>query len=62
MPSEEENQERLDATMKLTRGISFAVEQLPREADAHYAGKGVKLGAADTPIFWYHPKIRRSIE
>ena len=40
----------------MTRGISFAFERLPREADAHYAGKGVKLGAADTPIFWYRPK------
>ena len=29
---------------------------LPPEADAHYAGKGVSLGAADTPIFWYRPK------
>ena len=29
---------------------------LPKEADAHYAGKGVSLGAADTPIFWYRPK------
>jgi hypothetical protein len=37
------------------RGIGFAVD-LPPEADAHYAGKGVKLGAADTPIFWYRPK------
>jgi len=22
----------------------------------HYAGKGVKLGDSDTPIFWYQPK------
>ena len=29
---------------------------LPPEADAHYAGKGVSLGAADKPIFWYRPK------
>ena len=29
---------------------------LPKEADSHYAGKGVSLGAADTPIFWYRPK------
>jgi hypothetical protein len=28
---------------------------LPPEADAHYAGKGVALGKADTPIFWYRP-------
>ncbi len=24
--------------------------------DRHYAGKGVKLGTADRPIFWYKPK------
>ena len=29
---------------------------LPKEADWHYAGKRVSLGAADTPIFWYRPK------
>ena len=55
-PSEKEMQEQLNGLLKFTRGISFAFEQLPREADAHYAGKGVKLGAVDTPIFWYHPK------
>jgi len=37
------------------RGLGFVVE-LPREADAHYAGKGVSLGAPGTPIFWYRPK------
>ena len=55
-PNEEEMQDMLNGQMKFTRGISFAFEQLPREADAHYAGKGVKLGAADTPVFWYRPK------
>ena len=38
-----------------TRGLRFILA-LPPDADAHYAGKGVKLGAANTPIFWYHPK------
>ncbi len=41
--------------MIIERGLGFVVE-LPREADAHYAGKRVSLGAADTPIFWYRPK------
>ena len=36
-------------------GLTFA-NGLPPEADAHYAGKGVSLGAADKPIFWYRPK------
>ena len=52
-PSEEERQEQLNGMLKLVRGLSFAFEQLPREADAHYAGKGVKVGAADAPVFWY---------
>jgi outer membrane lipoprotein-sorting protein len=54
-PSEEERQEQLNGLLKFGRGFSFAFEQLPREADAHYAGKGVKVGAADTPVFWYRP-------
>ena len=53
---QEQDQERLNGLQKFTKGISFAFEQLPREADAHYAGKGVSLGAADKPIFWYRPK------
>ena len=42
-------------SMMIDRGMGFVVE-LPREADAHYAGKGVSLGAPGTPIFWYRPK------
>jgi hypothetical protein len=44
-----------DVYMIITRGLGFVVEQ-PPEADAHYAGKGVSLGAGDKPIFWYRPK------
>ncbi|MBA7669707.1 hypothetical protein ES703_77840 [subsurface metagenome] len=40
---------------RITRGIGF-VSKLPSESDLHYAGKGVKLGDADTPIFWYRPE------
>ena len=36
-------------------GLTF-VSGLPPEADVHYAGKGVLLGAAEKPIFWYRPK------
>ena len=39
-----------------TKGMMFTVDQLPTQADAHYAGRGVSLGAADKPIFWYRPK------
>ncbi len=55
-PSEEERQEQLNGMLKFVRGLSFAFEQLSREADAHYAGQGVKVGAADTPVFWYRPR------
>jgi outer membrane lipoprotein-sorting protein len=37
------------------RGYQFAVEDLPKSADAHYAGQGVKFGTANRPIFWYKP-------
>lgn len=40
---------------RVQRGLYFAYE-LPPNADAHYVGKGVSFGAADTPIFWYRPK------
>lgn len=39
----------------MTHGFPFA-EALPAESDWHYAGKDVKFGDADTPIFWYRPK------
>ena len=55
-PGEEEVRQELNESRKWTRGIAFAFDHLPREADAHYAGKGVKVGAAETPIFWYRPK------
>ena len=49
-------QQKLDAAMaKLQRGLWFT-QRLPKEADSHYSGKGVSLGAADKPIFWYRPK------
>jgi hypothetical protein len=54
-PSEEEKQGQLSGMSEFVRGLSFAFEQLPWDANAHYAGKGVKVGAADTPVFWYRP-------
>jgi hypothetical protein len=48
-------QEMTKFVTKIQPGLNFTVS-LPREADSHYAGKGVSLGAADTPIFWYSPK------
>jgi outer membrane lipoprotein-sorting protein len=40
---------------KIHRGLAF-IQLLPPDADAHYAGRGVSLGAADKPIFWYRPQ------
>jgi hypothetical protein len=36
------------------RGVAF-YEALTAANDAHYAGKGVKLGPPDRPVFWYKP-------
>ncbi len=38
----------------IARGLQFAVAQ-PSDADAHYAGKGVKRSSPKAPIFWYKP-------
>ena len=54
-PMAKVDQELAEADAKLQRGMTFVVS-LPKEADSHYAGKGVSLGAPDTPIFWYRPK------
>ena len=43
-----------DRMSQCTRALRFVVGLLP-QADVHYAGKGVKFGAADKPIFWYRP-------
>ena len=54
-PTDAEIQELMKASIKLGRGLQFAL-QLPKSAEARYAGKGVKKGTADTPIFWYKPE------
>jgi len=48
-------QKTMDVQIPVQRGLLFAL-MLPTNADAHYAGKGVSLGAADKPIFWYRPQ------
>jgi outer membrane lipoprotein-sorting protein len=53
---EQQLQGQMEELYMLTHGLGFAFKQFHPDADAHYAGKGVKLGAADTPIFWYRPK------
>ncbi|MFZ1935631.1 MAG: hypothetical protein WCB27_25670 [Thermoguttaceae bacterium] len=50
------SQKFMEAQRRVGRGLDFA-NSLPPAADAHYAGKGIKIGAADTPILWYRPAI-----
>jgi outer membrane lipoprotein-sorting protein len=54
-PGPQQQREMMTTLFKLNRGFMFAL-QMAKETDVHYAGKGVSLGAADKPIFWYHPK------
>jgi outer membrane lipoprotein-sorting protein len=42
--------------MAFGKGMLFHQIIDTRGDDWHYAGKGVKLGDANTPIFWYRPK------
>jgi hypothetical protein len=47
--------EQADLGMKLGRHLLF-IRFFKGEGRWHYAGKGVKLGDAQTVIFWYQPK------
>lgn len=62
--SDEKVQQLMKDSVKIGRGFQFAFE-LPASAEAHYAGKGVKPGTKDKPIFWYKlpdPKQYRVID
>jgi outer membrane lipoprotein-sorting protein len=52
---EPDMQELMQKSIKIGRGFEFALN-LPATAKAHYAGKGVKVGTKDRPIFWYLPE------
>jgi outer membrane lipoprotein-sorting protein len=54
-PSDEEMQWRMKTATTIGNGYTFALD-LPASADAHYAGKGVKPGTPNRPIFWYKPE------
>jgi outer membrane lipoprotein-sorting protein len=58
-PSEERVRELMKEAITIGRGLEFAL-QLPREADAHYAGNGAKLGDTDRIVFWHKPKDART--
>jgi outer membrane lipoprotein-sorting protein len=53
-PSDEQMQKLMSMSVTVGRGFQFILH-LPAEAEVTYAGKGVKLGAKNTPIFWYKP-------
>ncbi len=48
------SKELMQEVVKISRGFQFAL-LLPPEADAHYAGKGAKVGDSQRPVFWYRP-------
>jgi len=52
---QEKIQQAVTMMIPLMGGLTF-VQMLPPESDWHYTGKGVKVGATDTPIFWYKPE------
>ena len=48
-------QEQVDIATKWGQGFVF-IRFFKGQGQWHYAGKGVKLGDGDTPIFWYQPQ------
>ncbi|UCG57642.1 MAG: hypothetical protein JSU70_22595 [Phycisphaerales bacterium] len=54
-PSVEDIMQMQQIAIDMTHGFPF-VESLPSESDWHYAGKDVKFGDANIPIFWYRPE------
>jgi hypothetical protein len=49
------DEEATELGMKLSRHLLF-IRFFKGQGQWHYAGQGVKLGDADTPIFWYRPE------
>jgi len=52
--SEEQGLEKSDG-LEVAQGITRAIVLLSQHPEAHYAGKGVALGEADKPVFWFKP-------
>lgn len=51
----ETEEEIMQNSLQITRGLMFVMQMKP-ETDGHYAGEDVKLGEANTAIFWYRPE------
>ena len=49
------DEEDTELGMKLARHLLF-IRFFKGQGQWHYTGQGVKLGDADTPIFWYRPE------
>jgi hypothetical protein len=49
------DEEKIQIRLKIQQHLLF-IRFFKGEGKWHYAGNGVKLGDADTPIFWYRPK------
>ncbi|HUT24246.1 MAG TPA: hypothetical protein VM492_07900, partial [Sumerlaeia bacterium] len=61
MTKDESRQKAMEQSMQLTRGAMFAMQMKP-ENDFHYAGDGVRLGDAETPICWWKPSAQEASE
>ena len=48
-------EEQMDIGVKFGQGLVF-IRYFKGQGQWHYAGKGVKLGDAESPIFWYQPQ------
>ena len=48
-------QQETEIAMRWGQGLVF-IRLFKGQGQWYYAGKGVKLGDSDTPIFWYQPK------
>ncbi len=49
------DEEKIELGMKLSRHLLF-IRFFKGQGEWHYAGSGVKLGDAETAIFWYQPE------
>lgn len=56
---EDISKELMQLSLAIGRGITWAME-LTATADVYYAGKGVKQGEPDRPVFWYKSKGQKN--
>ena len=49
------DQQQIDVSTKWGQGLVF-IRMYKGQGKWYYNGKGVKLGEAETPVFWWHPQ------